>query len=322
MSNNILLSIVIPVYNVENYLEKCIQSILEILGTDVEAILVNDGSTDDSEKICKKYSELIESVQYVKQANQGLSEARNTGILNAKGKYILFLDSDDYVYKPNLTRLVETIKNNRNENFFLGRAYQFKNGAHNLELCQVDYDSIRKSEPTEVFSALDNISEFWFAAWLIIINREFLIHNELFFKKGIYHEDELWVPSVFVKSRTMSFLNFGFYCYRLNRAGSIISTHNIKREIDKVVIIEEFDKLCMIEKAKIQLIKKRQASLLFGIILKLHYFIDDKRYDELMEMVSRNSSKLKNGKYYFIYIIYKLIGPFRLSKLLSKESAE
>lgn len=317
MKDKILLTIVIPVYNVEKYLNQCIDSILEVCGKEVEIILVNDGSTDASNIICQNYSCNYSFIKYVEQKNQGLSEARNTGIKNAKGKYILFLDSDDYIYTKNMKRLLEIIRNNRNEDFFLGRAYQFDDGKKNYELCQIDYQVFENRLPEEVFLTLDNMASFWFAAWLIVINREFLLRNQLFFKKGIYHEDELWVPSVFVASNNIGFINFGFYCYRLNRTGSIITTANIKREFDKLIIIEEFDKMNLIGTSK-KLIEKRQAALLFGIILKLNCYVKDERYEKLLIKTSSYISKLKVGKYRFIYLIYRLIGLVRLSRILSK----
>jgi len=313
-----LLSIVIPVYNVENYLDECINSIKIPDGESIEIILVNDGSTDNSGNICKSYMDKIPNLKYIEQKNQGLSEARNIGIQNARGKYIMFLDSDDCVYEDNLSNLVETIKNNKNENFFIGRAYKFEDGTKRYELCQIDYDSVPKKKTEDVFLYLDSINTFWFAAWLIVINREFLIANQLYFKKEIYHEDELWVPSVFLKSTSIGFINFGFYCYRLNRDGSIISTPNIKREFDKLIIVDEFDKMEVTKKSKIRLIKRRQAALVFGIILKLKCLSKDERYNELISQVSVHSSKMKSGKYVLVYLLYRLLGPLRLSYLLSK----
>ena len=87
-------SIIIPVYNVENYIKKCLDSVFAQTEKDYEVIVVNDGTKDNSMDIVKNYD-----VKIVNQKNQGLSEARNTGLKNAKGEYILFLDSDDYIEK-------------------------------------------------------------------------------------------------------------------------------------------------------------------------------------------------------------------------------
>ena len=90
-------SIVVPVYNVEKYLDRCIKSILNQKYQDMEIILINDGSTDNSLAICEKYREQDSRIIIINKANQGLSAARNDGVAAASGEYIMFIDSDDYI---------------------------------------------------------------------------------------------------------------------------------------------------------------------------------------------------------------------------------
>ena len=115
------ISVVLPVYNVEEYLERCIDSIINqgIKETDYEIILVNDGSTDGSFDICRKYEKSLSCIRCYSQKNQGLSVARNTGISHAQGQYIMFVDSDDYIEKnclfkklltANITKLTGRIR--------------------------------------------------------------------------------------------------------------------------------------------------------------------------------------------------------------------
>src|SRR5699024_6933853 len=92
-------SVIVPVYNVEKYIEKCIQTLVNQTLQDLEIIIVNDGSTDNSEKIIKKYKKEYKNIIYVTKENGGLSSARNFGLLYATGEYVAFLDSDDYVDK-------------------------------------------------------------------------------------------------------------------------------------------------------------------------------------------------------------------------------
>lgn len=105
------ISIVVPVYNVEKYLEKCLDSIIKQTFIDVEILLIDDGSTDNSLKICKNYAEKDDRIRVIHQINQGLSAARNTGIENAKGKYIGFIDSDDYIDEDMYEYLYNQITN-------------------------------------------------------------------------------------------------------------------------------------------------------------------------------------------------------------------
>ena len=92
-----MISIIVPVYNVENYLEECLESIKNQTYTDIEVILVNDGSTDGSKEICKRYCELDSRFRLINQENQGQSVARNRGVAESTGEFIVFIDSDDIV---------------------------------------------------------------------------------------------------------------------------------------------------------------------------------------------------------------------------------
>lgn len=110
METNELISIVIPIYNVEKYLENCIKSVLNQTYSHLEIILVNDGSKDNSEAICNKYKNIDRRIKYYKKINGGLSDARNFGIKRATGKYITFIDSDDYVSKHYVENLYLAMK--------------------------------------------------------------------------------------------------------------------------------------------------------------------------------------------------------------------
>lgn len=214
MCDSILLSIIVPVYNVEKYLPICIESILKQYCSGIEVVLVNDGSRDKSLFICEDFVSKYEFISLVSQTNKGLSEARNTGIRNAKGKYLLFLDSDDYLAPDTLAQILSAVSI-ADVDFFMGRSISFYGNNEGLTLNQVDYDRITYFSTIECFSKLNLVNEFWFAAWLIIINRDFLLENNLFFKADILHEDELWVPSVFIRASSVKLLNIGFYCYRI-----------------------------------------------------------------------------------------------------------
>ena len=100
-----MISVIVPIYNVEKYLEKCIESILAQTYTDYELILVNDGSTDGCYEICQKFSKRDVRIKLINKPNGGLSSARNVGIDNSKGDYITFVDSDDYISKYMLQEL-------------------------------------------------------------------------------------------------------------------------------------------------------------------------------------------------------------------------
>ncbi|EHZ61025.1 glycosyl transferase 2 family protein [Streptococcus pneumoniae GA47210] len=110
-----LISIVVPVYNVEKYLKKSIESILNQTYQNIEILLVDDGSTDSSGKICESFSKVDPRIRVFHKENGGLSDARNFGIEQMKGQYVAFIDSDDYISKDYVWKLYSSIKNNDSE---------------------------------------------------------------------------------------------------------------------------------------------------------------------------------------------------------------
>ncbi len=105
-----LITIIVPIYNAENSLERCIQSILNQTYKNMQIILINDGSTDNSERICQKYKEIDKRIEVITQRNSGVSHARNIGIKNSKGKYIGFVDADDFIEEEMFETLVKSIE--------------------------------------------------------------------------------------------------------------------------------------------------------------------------------------------------------------------
>lgn len=110
-----LISFIVPVYNVEKYLDTCITSIVDQKYKDYEIILVDDGSTDSSPKICDRYEHQHSFIKTIHKENGGLSDARNYGIKAAKGEYILFVDSDDYIAPDAVENIVNTLKSEKND---------------------------------------------------------------------------------------------------------------------------------------------------------------------------------------------------------------
>ena len=121
-------SIIVPVYNSENYLKKCLDSLLNQSYTDFEVILINDGSTDKSRDICEQYSDNDFRIKTVNKDNGGLSSARNVGMSVAKGKYITFVDSDDKIYPNSLIDILNWIKESKTDLCFLSAYKYFQDG--------------------------------------------------------------------------------------------------------------------------------------------------------------------------------------------------
>lgn len=225
-------SIVIPVYNVEKYLKRCIESVLNQDCTDYEIILVNDGSSDTSESICKRYAD-GKKVRLISKENGGLSSARNTGIADSKGRYILLLDSDDYIEKNSLSSLVEVINKNKADIYVIKARSIYEDGE------QID---LHPNKPCTVFSNTDYLSfigAYKACAPYMVYDRAFLNDRGLRFHEGILHEDELWAPQVILAAEYICYTNVMVY-YHCLRRGSITQSSNFERRgISLMVVLRE-----------------------------------------------------------------------------------
>lgn len=239
-----IFSIIVPVYNVEKYLYRCILSIVQqqVEKEYIEVLLIDDGSTDSSSSLCDKIALEYNYIKVYHKANGGLSDARNYGLDKAVGDYIIFLDSDDYLAKDALSYLKSTI-----EKF------------HNIDIIAIttniiinDSSNIIKHHSTfnQVISGKEYLKnelskKMFFTAWSSVYKREFLLQNNLRFKKGILHEDEEFTPRAFLLANSVVNTDYPFYEYvirdnsittkkdKLNNAQSIF---NISEDLYKLYI--------------------------------------------------------------------------------------
>lgn len=238
------ISFIIPVYNVEKYLDQCIQSIVEQTYTNFEIILVNDGSEDNSQKICEKWASNDNRIKLINKSNGGLSDARNTGIKIASGEYLIFVDSDDFwIGNNSLMDLVKIIEKNKDCDFFnFNCAYFYSK--NNLYKNWPKYNSTltKSTDKNTVISSLISSGVFPMSAWLKIISRDFLLNNNLTFIRGIRGEDIPWFIELLDKSQKSIFINHYVYAYRQNVIGSITNTSGEKSYNDLYnILIRELE---------------------------------------------------------------------------------
>ena len=238
MQSSIKLSIIIPVYNVEKYLNECLDSVIEANIENTEIILVNDGSTDNSREICESYSQKYDFIKLVNQENGGLSAARNTGIQKAEGDYLWFVDSDDFIEKNSILNIFKQIEKNVDIIFTSYRRVYPDNST--FEYKAFNEDDNFDVEPFEYLYLLGNVS---YAAVRFIVKKELLIKNNIFFLKGIYHEDEEWTPRIICKAKSFGVVMDIVYNYRVGNPNSIIGKPNAKKVKDKIFICTRFNKL-------------------------------------------------------------------------------
>lgn len=205
-------SIVIPVYNVENYIGKCLESIKKQTFKDYEIIVVDDGSDDNSMKIVKKYDTKI-----INSSHVGVSEARNIGAKQAKGEYLIFLDSDDYWDKDLLKELTKSMDNKPDLIRFQARTV-------NDEGIMDEYNEIEFYDKTGE-EAFNIISQFHYieSVWIYAIKRSYYSKEKFAFKKDTIHEDFGLTPLIVIKAGKVNCINYiGYNYYR--RSGSIMNT--------------------------------------------------------------------------------------------------
>lgn len=223
ISMNMKLSIVVPIFNVEPFLEKCLNSLYfqNINEENYEVLLINDGSLDKSGMIAKQYCKEHPTIfNYFEHPNKGLSGTRNRGIREAKGDYIWFVDSDDWIEERCLAQIISCLTGDIDVLAFNG----FIPEGGRVEKCKCFADCVADKETLFATGFAD-------AAQMFIFRREFLIENNCFFKEGIKHEDTLFTPITLHKANDIAFYRKPVYHF-LQRAGSITTVIDIKRVKD------------------------------------------------------------------------------------------
>lgn len=233
------ISVIIPVYNVEKYLEECLDSIINQTLTDIEIICINDGSTDYSLNILKEYEKKDKRIKIINQENKGLGATRNVGMKIAKGEYISFIDSDDYISKDAFESLYTNAKNNDSDTV-LFKIARFDESSIDYTKPIFELENTFKNEDFNNFKFNHNdikkyIINNSFSAWSKLYKREFLNKNKFEFPINIAYEDVPFHVSVLLKSNKISFVpNFHYY-YRLSNYDSITHTESNAKDIFRII---------------------------------------------------------------------------------------
>lgn len=226
-------SIIIPVYNVAQYLPKCLDSVLAQTCADFEAVCVNDGSTDNSLEILEEYQKKDSRIKVVSQQNGGLSVARNTGLSHAHGDYVFFLDSDDWIELDALKILSENLSG-EDMVCFGGRRYLEEKGTYE-EPDKMEYESDLTGWEYYSRHALESRKFAFVCVVLRLYRRQFLLENGLKFTEGIYHEDNMFTPVACYYANKVKLIPDCLYDYRV-RGNSIMTTRSIKHNKDILFI--------------------------------------------------------------------------------------
>lgn len=211
-------SFIVPIYNVEVYLSKCLDSISKQTYSNIEVLMVNDGATDSSREIAKHFSDIDSRFILIDRENGGLSAARNTGLSRVSGQAVVFVDSDDFI-EPEYTELCVN---------------RLRETDSDMVCCRLQYDNPFTSKkhtyghdlPTEILTKDDIIVNAFLVkdihtpVWAKVYNTEFLIKHSLKFYEGIVNEDTLFTSQVSMHARRVAFVNRSLY-HSMERPGSI-----------------------------------------------------------------------------------------------------
>lgn len=230
-----MVSVILPVYNTAPWLEECLDSIVNQTLREIEIICINDGSTDDSLRILRDYQTKDCRIQIIDQENKGLSAARNAGMQIATGKYLYFLDSDDYLDLKALELLVTDMET-RDLQILCFNVIPFGDDRENQKIAESKrsyynrtMDEERVFTGQELFHVLWRNQNYLAPVWLNLILRSFCMDNGLWFHTGILHEDEAWTFTAMMCADRCGCKNKAFYHRRFRENSIMTSPMSFKR---------------------------------------------------------------------------------------------
>lgn len=288
---NDLISIIVPVYNVEKYIKKCLNSLIKQTYKNIEIIIVNDGSSDNSLSICQKFAEEDKRIKIITQENKGLSGARNTGLSLAKGKYISFIDSDDYVSNNYIEKMYLAIKSSNADicccDFWYvsedDNKWTFKNKKNKI--------FTKEEALIDIFTGTQNTE---IMVWNKLYKTNLFFDNDIKFDLGKTNEDNFIMYKLYDKASKIVLIKDKLYYY-LQRNDSIMGTFNSKR----------FDILEALDQTKTYFNNQYNQELVcYEFLIRFHLvnqmikanYIDDK-LKELISLLKKNYQLYQSNKY-------------------------
>jgi glycosyltransferase involved in cell wall biosynthesis len=315
-----IFSIIIPVYKTEKYLNECVQSILSQSFNDYECILIDDGSPDNCPSMCDGYSRNDVRIKVIHKGNSGPSDSRNMAILQAKGEYIVFLDSDDkFTDNDTLKNLFDVIQKNKTDVIINVNIIEFTDNGSPSSIYKFCKDVVLAS-PNELIDEF-NKTGMYFALCFFVLKKDYLIQNNLFFKNGILHEDEHWFPRVLCKTQKIAVNHSPFYSYRVQRHGSTMSKITFKRIFDLLDIIND---LLIWAKEEDNYTKEgcafmqEKAKDLYNDVFRLSDSIkhqDKKAYHNIHKKLKNICVKIPDNYKGKRFLFSKIIGPYNTDLL-------
>lgn len=297
----IKVSIIVPVYNVEKYIEQCLKSIISQTLKEIEIIIVNDGTKDKSMEIVKTYLN-DERIKVINKENGGISSARNAGLKNAKGKYIAFIDSDDFIEKSMFEDLFLEAEKNDSEIVY-----------SNVMMYNDNTKKLEKRVNKKNVEIKDKIGTYYYKycymeVWNKIYKRSFLLENNITFEEGIIHEDNLFTLKCFFLAKNIKYLNKYHYIYRKDRKNSILNSKNQKKEknsfeiiLKKIIEFErEYKGTNIFSKIRLLLAELEHQTLLYRVNYDKKYIISKEQINNLQFLIKKEWIKFTELERYIL----------------------
>ena len=279
-----VISVIIPIYNVKNYLSDCMDSLTAQSFSDSEFICIDDGSTDDAYRIVESYVKKDKRFKLIRQKNKGLAKTRNVGIQNAQGKYIVFLDADDYLMNGNvLDRLYRKAEENHLEILSFETELLYEGGMKETDNKDFYYyknnvyPGIRKGK--DFFIDMMSNHEYCDSACFLFIRREWLLEQGISFYPGILYEDALFCMQCFLAADRMEHVSERFYTYRIREKSIMTSRIRWENVRSRLVVYREILRLLILHGKGQPRLQKYMTEYL-SLIASHAKYMDEFRIDE------------------------------------------
>lgn len=315
-----LLSIIIPMYNLERYISYCLDSIVSQANENTEIILIDDGSKDKTREICDNYCKKYNYIKYFYQENAGVSVARNKGLKKAIGEYILFVDGDDWIINDSIPQIIDKIKNNREVDIIAGDFVKSRNNKIKNKKEKTIPNLIEYNYPQNLIKLFET-NKFNPSLWCNVIKRKLFFDNDIFLDENVkYTEDMDCMIQLFLKAKKIDLLKKPFYVYRRNQMSATHSC-SLKRVDDTMnFVIKWNNRLKEIESEELKKHLFNFVQYQYSIVVGLLFILPKNEQIKIINKIKEYEYLLTKGagkKGKMVYYNYKLFGFQIVGKLMA-----
>jgi len=313
-------SIIIPAYNIDKYIEECITSVVLQKFYDYELIVINDGSTDNTLEILNGLR-VKHNIKVISKQNSGLSDTRNLGISESTGKYLIFLDGDDFILEDSLSNLFNDIKDSLPD-ICITKMIEMSNDILYYKDRNLSVQGRNEFNKKYIIRKIFRKSQNTWPSVRYIVKSDFIKSNNLHFLRNYLHEDVLWTTNLFIKAEKIQFTNNHWYVHRVDRVDSITNKVSINRVYNIIDIVKistnNVDKSIIINSTSKKIIKSRLSLSLYNIFKYTPFFTkaETKQLSTIIKdnmFLFKNTKKIKHRLFLFAY---NRIGLIKLKRFL------